>query len=165
MSAAAISAAAMRCRTMADGSLRIEVEVEPADAQAAFAMFGKPGAPMALAALVVGHAQAGKAHEPEPAAKPPTPSKADGIDHTISKWVALRCREPVFWDWIESRGLKNPGFEGWERSEQAAAAWVRWRCSVASRAEFDTSPSAAERFHSFIRGPFSKYALTAGAAA
>ena len=52
----AISAAAMRCRTMADGSLRIEVEVEPNDAQAAFNLFGKPGAPMAIAALVVGHA-------------------------------------------------------------------------------------------------------------
>ena len=46
-----ISATSISCRTMADGSLRIVAEVSTIDAQAAFALFGLPGQPMALAAL------------------------------------------------------------------------------------------------------------------
>jgi hypothetical protein len=38
--------------TLADGTLRLVVDVEPRNAQAAFALFNSPGTAMALAALV-----------------------------------------------------------------------------------------------------------------
>jgi hypothetical protein len=38
--------------TLADGTLRLVVDVEPRNAQAAFALFNSPGTAMALAALI-----------------------------------------------------------------------------------------------------------------
>lgn len=151
----AISAAAMRCKTMADGSLRIEVEVEPRDAQTAFAMFGKPGAPMALAPLVPGYAA--KSDEPKP--EPPKGGP-------LAKLAGLWCGNPAFQRWLK---LTYP--ERWEdaRSEypifaddSLAAEVVRRICGVESRAELDHNEEAAEAFHLHIRVPFS--ALASGIA-
>ena len=140
----AISAAAMRVRTMADGSLRIEVEVEPQDAQAAFALFGRPGAPMALAALAVGHAAV---QEPEPV----TLTVAQP-DKPIARWLAMRCKEPEFQSWATQ-------YEGWggSRSEANAAALVRHLCGVASRGDIDGNAHAEERFHYYIRIPYAEW--------
>lgn len=90
----AISAAAMRCRTMADGSLRIEVEVEPCDPQRAFAMFGMPGAPMALAALVPGYAAAGEP-EPEP--------RGGALAKLAGRWCAM----PEFLRWLQFEPMRE----------------------------------------------------------
>jgi len=46
-----IEAASVNVKTLADGTLRVSMDVEPRHAQAAFALFGAPGTPMALAAL------------------------------------------------------------------------------------------------------------------
>lgn len=154
MTADAISAAAMRCKTMADGSLRIEVEVEPRDAQAAFSLFGMPGAPMALAALRPGHAQAG-ATEPEPtkpAARPAAKKSAGDSVHLWSRWAALRCADSRFHDWLALH-FGGPPIYG----PGAAADVVREVCEVDSRARFDDDPAATERFHTRIRRPWQAY--------
>lgn len=141
----AISAAAMRCKTMADGSLRIEVEVEPNDAQAAFALFGRPGAPMAIAALVVGHAA--KSNEPEPG-KPKGGERA--------KWCAIRCGETHFQIW-----MRRTFPDAWQRNvttgmllTDAAASVLRAVCSIESRIELDNDPDVARRFDRLIRHPY-----------
>lgn len=46
---AAVMASTGQVRTMADGSLRISIEIEPRHAKDAFALFGAPGTPVALA--------------------------------------------------------------------------------------------------------------------
>lgn len=141
-SVSAISAAAMTVRTMADGSLRITVEVEPQDAQQAFALFGKPGAPMALAALAVGHAAV---QEPE---KPKGGERA--------KWVAMRCQEPEFQQWLcsEFRASAQSAICLNRRGAELAACIVRSVCEVESRAELDTDPEAARVFDELIRRPW-----------
>ena len=116
----AISAAAMRCRTMADGSLRIEVEVEPGDAQKAFALFGMPGAPMAIAALVVGHAAV---KEPELKGGP------------LSKAAGMLDTNPDFIKWIECRQPRE---------------FILDFCGVFSRRELDRSPGAEKQFHEMM---------------
>jgi hypothetical protein len=136
---------------MADGSLRIEVEVEPQDAQQAFALFGRPGAPMALAALAVGHAAV---KEPEPLQQSEKPKGG-----ARSQWVAMRCNEPAFQQWL-CRAFPLD----WQRlpSETAsgvAANVVRKVCGIESRAELDSSPAAARYFDELIRAP---YALQCG---
>ena len=145
----AISAAAMRVRTMADGSLRIEVEVEPQDAQQAFALFGRPGAPMALAALAVGHA-AVQEIEPE------KPKGGQG-----AKWLAIRCADPAFQLWLQEH---HPHY--WranaissQSGHMNAASVVRAVLSVESRAELDSDPIAQERFHRLIRGPYALHCV------
>ena len=136
-----IEAAAMRCKTMADGSLRIECEVEPANAQAAFALFGMPGAPMALAALKVGHAA--KSDEP----RPPRAPAGDG-GKPIARWLALRCREPEFRNWVGQQS-------GSIVTDEGAAEWCRRTCDVASRGDIDGDQQAEALFRKHIQGPWS----------
>ena len=98
--------------------------------------------------------------EPEPA-KP----KAPKADHSLSKWAALRCADPEFWRWIE--GTEHDGrypaadFVSID-SAQDAAEWVRQRCEVKSRAEFDAIPDAAERLRERVRAPWLKHCIARG---
>ncbi|WP_208280141.1 hypothetical protein [Massilia oculi] len=65
----------------------------------------------------------------------------------LSTWLALRCREPLF-----QRFLRVP-------DEQTAVRSVRAICEVKSRGEIDRNPTAAQRFHDFIRKPYLVFAL------
>lgn len=51
METTVIEGATARVSTLADGTLRVTVDVEPRDAQNAFLLFGVPGTAVALAAL------------------------------------------------------------------------------------------------------------------
>lgn len=46
-----IEGATARVSTLVDGTLRVTIDIEPRDAQAAFRLFGTPGTAVALAAL------------------------------------------------------------------------------------------------------------------
>jgi hypothetical protein len=46
-----IEATSVTCKTLADGTLRLTVEIEPYNALAAFTLFRQPGTVMALAAI------------------------------------------------------------------------------------------------------------------
>jgi hypothetical protein len=122
----AIQAAAMRVRTMADGSLRIEVEVEPNDAQSAFAMFGRPGARMAIAALKDGYGA--KSDKPESEKLGPLALSAVQV-----------CKNPVFQKWAGK-------YSGWEDP----ADCIKQMCKIGSRRELDTNPEAARLFRNLM---------------
>lgn len=49
-----IEGATARISTLVDGTLRVTIDIEPRDAQAAFRLFGTPGTAVALAALKPG---------------------------------------------------------------------------------------------------------------
>lgn len=137
---------------MADGSLRIEVEVEPKDAQAAFALFGRPGAPMALAALKEGYAAVGN----EPKSPKPEEKPKGGL---LSQWAAMRCAEEPFQKWIASE--YPAAFEDIEGPPLVRAAiLIRKICSIRSRAELDHDTDAAELFRKYILHPWQKHYLT-----
>lgn len=142
-----IEASSTACKTMADGTLRITVDVEPRHAQAAFALFGSPGVPMALARL--------QAPAPEP-----EPERLKG--GMAAKWLALRCAEPAFQEWLIAKFLPQwIASESWsENPTQRAASVIRAVCSVESRAEIDNDPAANERFQRLIRGPWQKFTLS-----
>ena len=138
----AIEAAAIRCRTMADGSLRIECEIEPRHAQAAFVLFGAPGTAMALAAL-------------KPAAKrdpAPMPDVAPDVPKggPLAKLAGMWCQSATFQKWM-----------GFDNAEEAASA-IRETCRIGSRAELDNNPRAAELFNRHIRGPYSMHLISIG---
>jgi hypothetical protein len=63
----------------------------------------------------------------------------------LSAWLALRCKEPLF-----QQFLRVP-------NEALAVTSVRAICEVKSRAEVDTDPRAQQRFHDFIRKPYLKF--------
>lgn len=115
----------MRCKTMADGSLRIEVEVSPVDAQAAFALFGKPGAPMAIAALKVGYA----------AVQEPEEQKGGNLAREAGKLDS----NPAFQQYALVRDFPN------------VREFILDRCGVESRRMLDHNPEAASKFREMMR--------------
>jgi len=140
----AISAASVNVRTMADGTLRITFDIEPSEAGAAFALFGKPGTPAALAALAVGYAA--KTPEVTPQV---TPEVKGG---PLSKEAAMLCRNPVFLRWLV---LNDP--ENTTCSEADAADQIRDQCGIESRAELDADERAGAYFINHFRTPFIRW--------
>lgn len=168
MSEDVIAAAAVRVSTMADGTLRLTVDVEPAQAQAAFALFGRPGAPMALAALVEGYAAI--TDEPRLTPKPtpqdaPAKPKGGPLSMLAGRW----CADPGFQEWVRpvyDRMLGGKGL-GWGdlgptgAAELGAAGFARHAilvaCDILSRAELDHNPLAADSFNQRIREPYMRH--------
>lgn len=140
---AAIEASSVGVKTMADGTLRLSVDIEPMHAQAAFALFGKPGQPLALAAL-------------KPASSKPAAEQPKG--GTLAQWVAMRCQEPAFHRWLQETFPQQWQDAHGTKPVEWAASVVRAVCAVESRAELDTDPIAASRLHKLIREPYSKAA-------
>lgn len=150
-----IEASSVGIKTMADGTLRLTVDVEPRNAQAAFRLFGSPGTPMAVAAL-------------KPGAQPSTEPGQAGAEvgseplkgGAIAKWLAIRCGEPAFQTWLykthsaswemAQRRLLQPDVT---TSDYAAEA-VRIVCGVRSRRDIDHDTAAKETFERLIRKPW-----------
>jgi hypothetical protein len=132
----AIEASSVRVSTLADGTLRLTVDIEPRHARAAFELFGSPGVPMALAAL--------KAPDDEEVAEPlEEPEKTVG--GPLSRLAGIWCSDPEFWRWLKVN------------DQEQAAIYVRMVCGVESRAQLDHDDEAAEMFHQKFRIPFSKH--------
>ncbi len=142
----AVEASSVRVGTMADGTLRLTLDIEPRFAQDAFRLFGSPGTPVALAAL-------------KPAVPEPEPAKG-GV---AAKWLGMRCAEPEFQDWLKAtepglwRNIASRLGAANASLAEYAASMVRDICEVKSRADIDNDPAAMERFQRLIRGPWAKY--------
>lgn len=139
----AISATSRTCKTMADGTLRLTVDIEPNSAQAAFQLFGMPDVPIALARLT------------QPAAKESaqaeTIAEAKPKGGELAKWAGILCNDTMFWEWLSVYGDIVPG------SEEDAAGCVRRWCRVESRSELDHDKRAGAVFRSKIMAPFSAW--------
>ena len=82
------------------------------------------------------------------AAAPPEPPKKPLRDnaHNLSKSAAMLCDNPEFWKWCDGPiPVVDP---------TTAAQWIRSSLGIASRAELDTNPEVAQRYHRLIRIPF-----------
>ena len=145
----AIPCASVNLRTMADGTLRITFDIEPAHAHDAFKLFAAPGTPAAIAALQVGYEA--KSDMAIPATDKP---KGGALSKLAGRW----CQDPEFWVWINGVAEMT-----WPIvSAGHAAEFVRDMCGIDSRSELDHDEVAAEKFHRLIRGPFSKYTQARG---
>lgn len=131
----AITAATVAVRTMADGTLRLSVDIEPKDAKDAFNLFGAPGQPVAIAALKEGFAQAGRADEP-----------------ATQERVGPLCREAVSL-------CVNAEFQKWLKVSTAdeARAYVLSKCAISSRKELDRDAYTGNIFVNEIRQPFLRW--------
>jgi len=123
-----IEASSVRVATMADGTLRLTVDIEPRNATAAFTLFGSPGVALGIAAL-----------------KNSQESPKKALGGPLSQWVGIRCGEERFQKWL--------GVE----SADAAAAEVRRRLQIDSRAEIDNNDEVRQVFELFVRQPWARY--------
>lgn len=129
-----LAGSSVSIKTMADGTLRLTVDIEPNDAQEAFKLFGAPGRGIALAALIDGHA----AKSPEP------PKEKLGPLATLAvQW----CKSPEFQHWLGDEDI----------DEATARQTVLSACGITSRKELDANPEAASRFETSFRKPFAKH--------
>lgn len=151
-----IEAASVNVRTLVDGTLRITVDVEPRHAKDAFALFGAPGVPMALAALKTGQ----DAPKPEPEAQIATAEPERPRGGMWSQWAALRCQDTAFQVWL-SEAYAQEWAAAWQGNRpskaNAAADVIRRLCGIESRAELDNDEEAKGRFDKLIRGPWQKH--------
>lgn len=85
---------------------------------------------------------------------PPPQEKPKG--GPLSKLAGMWCNDPEFWAWLET----DP--DNACHSAHGAALCLYAICGIESRVELDNDPVAAEKFHSLIRGPYSKYMLARG---
>jgi hypothetical protein len=132
---------------MADGTLRITFDVEPSEAGAAFALFGKPGTPAALAALQVGYAAVQESAVSTKHERSEIVDKPKG--GPLSKEAAALCRNPAFLRWLDEEQHMNG-----DANEETAAEWIRQECEVYSRAEFDTDLRKGVAYVERVRVPF-----------
>ena len=129
----AIAASFHTYRLLADDTLRAQIDFEPRDKEAALSVFKRTGSPLAVAGLV----------QPDP--EPPPPKGGE-----LSKWVAMRCNEADFQQWIVRHAVENYA------ASAIATVLVRFLCDIDSRAEIDNDPAARARFEDRIRGPWMK---------
>ena len=143
----AIPCASVSLKTMADGTLRISFDIEPANAQDAFRLFAAPGTPAAIAALQVGYAAASDAT--------PDDQQKGGA---LAKLAGMWCADKTFQSWL---GL-DP--DSAAPTENGAALCFYEICNIQSRRQLDHDTEAAERFNKLIRGPYMKWRASKGLA-
>jgi hypothetical protein len=146
-----IEGSSVSVKTMSDGTLRLSIDIEPRNAQAAFALFGAPGRAVALAALKDGSA----AITSESASEVKEKQQKGG---EWAKLAGMWCADSEFWTWLNY----ERGFGGKVSSPDAAAIALREFCGIASRIELDTDHAALARFNKEIRHPFMRWMTARG---
>lgn len=132
------------CRTFVDGSLVIQLEIEPRHAQAAFALFGAPGTPVAVARIIPEVAQSQARQEV-------TAGQMKG--GTLSKLAGMFCGDLQFQAWMTIK-YKNTHIV---EDETDAALIMRAECGIQSRADLDHNEAAADLFHTEFRLPYNAW--------
>lgn len=146
---AAIMGASGACRTMADGTLRVVIDVEPRHARAAFNLFGAPGTPVALARITPEAATAEARTEFD---QPPERQKGGALCKLSAMW----CAEPAFHEFLTAT-MKWANSYREPITSIIAADIIRETCGVASRADLDHDERAAHIFHRDFRLPYQKW--------
>ena len=135
----AISGTRRAMKEMADGTLRVQIDIDPRFRASFFEMFGQIDMPVAIAPLVADFER----NEPEPK---PEPEKPKGGQ--LAKLAGMWCEEPEFWEFLTHKtGSKISTADG-------AAASVRHQCSIESRSDLDHNEIASAHFHRYIRQPY-----------
>jgi hypothetical protein len=136
----AIEASTVGVKTMADGTLRITLDIEPRFAKDAFGLFGAPGTPCALAALRTGDNSSPVAEKP----------KGGPLARLAGQW----CNDVQFQNWIAieyHNFLGDVGPDDFATRAEFARHCILVMCVVDSRAELDHSQLARDKFERYIR--------------
>lgn len=144
---AAVVGTTTTIKTLVDGTFRVQIDISPVDAQAAFALFGTPGTPVALARITpeAATAEARKEFQPE--------RQKGGA---LCRLAAIWSSDPEFhafltatMQWADS--YREPV------TPEVAAQIIRETCGIESRADLDHNPAAEAIFHRDFRLPFQRW--------
>ncbi len=138
----AISAVRRQMKEMSDGTIRVYIDIDmhcKDDFLASYPI----DTPIAIARLNIEASTASAQQKTIEADKP-----KGGL---LSQWLALRCKEPAFWEFInkQSHWIVD--------SEKSCDAWVKYQLEIQSKMEVDNDKYAEARFHSMIRLPYAQW--------
>lgn len=133
----AIEAFSRTIKTMADGTLRIMIDIEPMHARQAFELFGAPGTLLEVAALKPMQDR----QEPESAEQ----AQADDGGE-LAQWAAERKTDQDFIEWLKTC---SPFID----PEQH----ILYTCRINSLIMLDNDAEAAAIFHRDIRVTFAAW--------
>lgn len=125
----AISGTRRQYKEMADGTLRVSIDIDPMFKAQFLELFGAIDMPVALAPLQPNFDQ---------------PKEEEKKGGPLAKSAAQMCAYPVFIKFMEEKYM-GVG------TEEDTAHLIRELCKIKSRSELDHNPEAAKRFHELMR--------------
>jgi len=131
----AISGTRRAMKEMADGTIRVQIDIDPSCRGDFLSLFPNIDMPVALAPLRADFEQQAPAQE-----------KAKG--GPLARLAGQMCQNPEF------QAFAVPYMTSSQNAEDLAADWLRTTCGIESRAELDHNPQAAACFHDKVRKPF-----------
>ena len=141
-------------KELVDGTIRVQIDIDPIHRAEFFAAFSRIDMPVALAPLVANFEQINGVHKnadlpPQTTDKPDNnAAEAACTDKPkggeLAKWAGILSNDPVFWEWLYLERCVEV------RSESSAANYIRDICGVGSRAELDHNPEAAKIFRTMM---------------
>jgi len=132
----AISGTRRAMKEMADGTIRVQVDIDPQCRAQFLQLFPDIDMPVALAPLVADFER-----------RQERPKGGE-----LARLAGQLCQNPDFQNFA---AIHMCG-EGLSRAE-SAAEWIRLTCGIESRAELDHNAIAASKFHQLVRIPFVEY--------
>jgi hypothetical protein len=136
----AIEAVSRNVKTLADGTLRLSIDISPVYAKDAFTMFGMPDVPLAIVRLTQEAAK--QSAQEETIAK----ERITGLALLAVEW----CQDAAFQKWTQT-----------ENAYQAKKR-VCEICGIESRKELNTNTQAAAVFQQEIRAPYMQFLRDSG---
>lgn len=136
MTARAISGTRRTFKELVDGTLRVQIDIDPEHRRDFLRLFPEIDTRVAIAPLQ---------------AQLPPPKGGE-----LARLAGIFCSDPEFQLWLEERCEDTPAAAAGELGEERAAVIVRHLCGVQSRAELDSNPKAAVTFHEQIRKPWAE---------
>ena len=148
--AVAVSGTRRSMKELVDGTLRVQIDIEPRHKGDFYRLFANIDMPVALAPLNVGqNVPHGTDHKTSP--------KSTTSGQLLSLYAALLCQSGNFHRYIVHMAGYTGLTPGEPNAEAAAADWMRQVCEIESRRELDSDPEAATRFHERVRKPYNEW--------
>ena len=140
-------------KELVDGTIRVQIDIDPIHRAEFFAAFSRIDMPVALAPLVANFEKIKPYEDKTTADLVPFADKPKGGE--LAKWAGIMSNDPVFWEWLDQSGYAFPF--GLAANSLVRATWlIRNECGVDSRAELDHNPEAAKIFRNMM-GQFSTW--------
>lgn len=125
-------------KELVDGTIRVQIDIDPIHRADFFAAFSRIDMPVALAPLVANFEQIKPVDDDAicEATNDIGPPKPKGGE--LAKWAGILSNDPVFWEWADCEDAED------------AAMHIRDYCLIDSRAELDHNPEAAKIFRNMM---------------
>lgn len=128
-------------KEMADGTIRVQIDIDPRCRSDFLTLFPNIDMPVAIAPLVPDFERGMVEEKPESEHK----ERASGLWMLAVQW----CKESEFWKWLEET---EAGYL--VRCEDDATVALKEICGIDSRRELNTDKAAIAAFNQCIRGPY-----------